>query len=113
MKYIKKLSTGELLGSQSGDAPTNPNDLNNMTDIGLGQGLLESEFEVGYCTIAELKVMRDLTIPPETWEDKRLKSLADGGYGTITEQLEMIGEQGEVAFQAHIQTVKTNHPKPV
>jgi hypothetical protein len=49
----------------------------------------------------------------ETWLDKRLKSIADGGYGTMSEQLEMFGEQGEVAFMAHIQTVKTNHPKPV
>jgi hypothetical protein len=53
------------------------------------------------------------TPPVETWLDKRLKPIADGGYGTFAEQLEMFGEQGEVAFMAHIQTVKTNHPKPV
>lgn len=42
----------------------------------------------------------------------RTANVADGGYGTIQEQLEMIGEQGYDAFQAHIQAVKAAHPKP-
>ena len=49
--------------------------------------------------------------PEKTWLDKRTASMADGGYGTWTEQLEMIGEQGMTVYQAHIATVKSNHPK--
>jgi hypothetical protein len=60
---------------------------------------------------------RDLdALPPpyvKTWKDKRKEPIAQGGYGTIAEQLEMIGEQGIGVFQAHIQTVKTNNPKPL
>jgi len=49
--------------------------------------------------------------PEKSWTDKRTASMADGGYGTWSEQLEMIGEQGMTAYQAHIATVKSNHPK--
>ncbi len=53
-------------------------------------------------------------VPPvPTWLDKRLASVADGGYGTLAEQLEMIGEQGMTVYQTHVQTVKTNNPKLV
>ncbi len=50
-------------------------------------------------------------VPVKTWQEKRAVSLADGGYGTVTEQLEMIGEQGIGAFQKHIAAVKVAHPK--
>ena len=50
--------------------------------------------------------------PPETYIDKRLKNIADGGYGTINEQLEIMNEQGFEAWQAHCATVKVNNPKP-
>jgi hypothetical protein len=43
----------------------------------------------------------------------RQASIADGGYGTIPEQLEMIGEQGIGVFQAHIASVKGAIRKPV
>lgn len=52
--------------------------------------------------------------PPETYSQKRRKSLANGGYGTVEEQLEIIGEGGPSAlaiFQAHIAKIKANHPK--
>jgi len=49
--------------------------------------------------------------PEKSWTDKRTASMADGGYGTWAEQLEMIGEQGMTVYQAHIATVKSNHPK--
>ena len=42
---------------------------------------------------AEQEVL-DFLDPPETYIDKRLKCVAEGGYGTICEQLEMINEQG-------------------
>jgi len=45
--------------------------------------------------------------------DARMSSLVDGGYGTVPEQLEMIAEQGVVAYQAHIAAVKVAHPKVV
>ena len=50
--------------------------------------------------------------PEKSWTDKRTASMADGGYGTWSEQLEMIGEQGMDAYQAHIAKVKSDHPKP-
>jgi len=49
--------------------------------------------------------------PEPHWIDKRLASVADGGYGTIGQQLEMIGEQGMDVFQAHIAKVKSDIPK--
>ena len=49
--------------------------------------------------------------PEPHWIDKRLAKMADGGYGSIGEQLEMIGEQGMDVFQAHIAKVKSDIPK--
>ena len=51
--------------------------------------------------------------PDPTWQEKRQANVADGGYGTMPEQLEIIGEQGMVVYQAHISAVKTAIPKPV
>ena len=50
--------------------------------------------------------------PDPTWLEKRQASVAGGGYGAITEQLEIIGEQGITAFQNHIAAVKAAIPKP-
>ena len=50
--------------------------------------------------------------PTESYADKRKKSMADGGYGTFEEQLEMINEEGLDAWRAHCQSVKDNNPKP-
>ena len=56
-------------------------------------------------------------VPPvpyvKTWQELRQASIADGGYGTIPEQMEMIGEQGIGVFQAHIASVKGAIRKPV
>ena len=50
--------------------------------------------------------------PEKSWVDKRTALMAEGGYGSITEQLEMIGEQGMDKFQAHIAKIKSNIAKP-
>jgi len=50
--------------------------------------------------------------PEKSWQEKRQTNIADGGYGVVTEQLEIIGEQGMTVFQAHIAAVKAAHPKP-
>ena len=50
--------------------------------------------------------------PDPTWQEKRQANVADGGYGEVTEQLEIIGEQGITAFQNHIAAVKAAIPKP-
>ena len=50
--------------------------------------------------------------PAPTWQEKRQANVAGGGYGAITEQLEIIGEQGITAFQNHIAAVKAAIPKP-
>ena len=49
--------------------------------------------------------------PEPHWIDKRLANVANGGYGSIGEQLEMIGEQGMDAFKSHIAKVKSDIPK--
>ena len=49
--------------------------------------------------------------PEPHWIDKRLARMADGGYGSIGEQLEMIGEKGLDAFKSHIAKVKSDIPK--
>ncbi len=49
--------------------------------------------------------------PVPTWEEKRTAPIDAGGYGTIPEQMEIIGEQGIAAFQAHIAAVKAAIPK--
>jgi len=49
--------------------------------------------------------------PEQTWIAKRLANMADGGYGTIGQQLEMIGEQGMDVYQTHIAKVKSDIPK--
>jgi hypothetical protein len=49
------------------------------------------------------------------WVDKRQASIEDGGYGSIREQLEMLGEGDETAlakFQVHNRAVKARFPKP-
>ena len=51
--------------------------------------------------------------PEPTWQEKRQANVAGGGYGAVTEQLEIIGEQGITAFQNHIAAVKAAIPKPV
>ena len=47
------------------------------------------------------------------YAEKRRSSIADGGYGTWQEQLELLGEHGIGAFQRHIASVKAGYPKPV
>ena len=49
--------------------------------------------------------------PEPHWIDKRLANMENGGYGTIGQQLEMIGQQGRDVFQAHIAKVKQVIPK--
>ena len=50
--------------------------------------------------------------PDKSWLEKRQANIAGGGYGAVTEQLEIIGEQGMTVFQDHIAAVKAAHPKP-
>ena len=42
---------------------------------------------------------------------QRTAPMAEGGYGTLSEQFEMIGEQGLEVYQAHIAKVKSDIPK--
>ncbi len=48
---------------------------------------------------------------PETHIKKRNKSISEGGYGTVREQLKMIHKQGIDEWKAHRDTVESNHPK--
>ena len=94
----------------------------------LYEGNMVKEFSTGKCSrvdgknpvgdryrkwLAEGNTPGPADVYVETWLDKRKKNIADGGYGTVTEQLELIGEQGIDAFQTHIANVKNTHKKPV
>ncbi len=46
-----------------------------------------------------------------SWVNKRKAKVGDGGYGSFSEQLEILGEQGIDAYQQHIADVKAAHPK--
>lgn len=49
--------------------------------------------------------------PVPTWEDNRTGNKASGGYGTSSEQFEILGEDGMEAYQSHINAVKLRYPK--
>lgn len=49
--------------------------------------------------------------PPETYTQKRLKSMDEGGYGTTGEQLSLLYDKGVEAWAAHIKDVKARFPK--
>lgn len=68
--------------------------------------VMMQEVAAGTSTIVE---QDDTPVP--TWEEKRTAPIDAGGYGTIPEQMEIIGEQGIAAFQAHIAAVKAAIPK--
>ena len=76
-----------------------PNDMNNRHRVMIQEWIDNGNTPTPY-------------VEPELhWIDKRLANMADGGYGTIGQQLEMIGEQGMDAFQTHIAKVKQDIPK--
>jgi hypothetical protein len=69
---------------------------------------LMEEVEAGTSTIVDV----DMTIPAiPQWSIERTTDLENGGYGTVIEQLEILGEQGIDAFQQHIATIKAAYPK--
>lgn len=47
----------------------------------------------------------------DNYQTRRRKNIADGGYGTWQEQLEMIQEKGINAWKNHCAQVKLDHPK--
>lgn len=95
--YLARLHPGQWFGFDSKE----PN-YENLVMLGEYSKPTEQECNEG---IAALQAEHN-------WLSARTASMADGGYGTWAEQLEMIGEQGMTVYQAHIATVKSNHPKP-
>ena len=51
-------------------------------------------------------------IPEPTDAELRDKSLAEGGYGTVKEQLEIIGKEGVAGYQAHFNEVRGRITNP-
>ncbi len=52
--------------------------------------------------------------PEPSWIDKRLANMADGGYGSIGEQLDMLywdKKNGTDNWEKHIDKVKSDIPK--
>ena len=96
---ITKVVLQEDGSYQVNDSMTVPDNMNNRHRV-----MVQEWIDAGNTPIPYVE-------PEKTWTDKRTASIADGGYGTWSEQLEMIGEQGMTVYQAHIATVKSNHPK--
>jgi hypothetical protein len=71
----------------------------------------ESGIEIKVVSESDFQDLITQARPADTWQKKRQKSFVKGGYGTWQEQMEIIGEQGIDAFQAHIAKIKSDHPK--
>lgn len=97
---IKKVQLQEHGGYQVNDNMFVPDNMGNRHRV-----MIQSWIDAG-------NTPTPYVAPVKTWVDKRTANMADGGYGTITEQLEMIGEQGMDKFQAHIAKVKSDIQKP-
>ena len=66
------------------------------------------EVAAGASTIVRV----DQTIPSvPQWSQDRQTDIENGGYGTVKEQLEILGEQGIGAYQQHIAAVKAANEK--
>ncbi len=59
---------------------------------------------IGFIPVAEA--------PPVDYVTARTTAPFPDGYGTWRQQLELLGEQGAAAFQAHAAAVKARFPKP-
>jgi hypothetical protein len=129
-RYVRQISTNKILQVQSGgDNNRKPkmsdadwdalkaSRLDTLKQYGIKMGVPEADLQVGWMDPITIKAEHDAQIETQrildmTWVDKRKQDMADGGYGTNTEQFEFLGEQGIGAYQSHINTVKSRHPKP-
>ena len=127
-RYAKQISTGKIIHIQSGGDSNRPqlmsdNDwetlkatrLDTVRQQAINQGIPANDIEVGWSDKVErqnfqIQIAED-AILNMTWKDKRKQDIADGGYGTSTEQFEFLCEQGIGAYQSHINTVKSRYPK--
>ncbi len=78
-----------------------------------GAALLETDDAIQFAR--GMRVVGDAVVQgfvPPTLIEKRVASLAEGGYGTVNEQLEMLYDQGLDAWRQHISAVKRRYPKP-
>ena len=62
--------------------------------------------------IAALFIEYDAHLVSVAYKTERQGLMADTKYGTVSEQLELLGEQGIVKYQEHIAAVKAANPKP-
>jgi hypothetical protein len=62
--------------------------------------------------IAALFIEYDAHMVAVAYKTERQGAMADTKYGTVSEQLELLGEQGIVKYQEHIAAVKAANPKP-
>ena len=104
---IKKMKSSYETTIVDWEKIPNADDLDKMTGETLTNAMaLVSEFEAFMKGLGEYA--------PEnlmTYKQKRQQPLSENGYGTPTEQLEMMNEQGFTAWQAHCAEVKTRFPK--
>ena len=96
---IKTIVTQEDGSYRVNDEMSVPNDMSNRHRVMIQEWIDAGNTPTPYVA------------PEPHWIDKRLANMAGGGYGSIGEQLEMIGEQGMDVYQAHIAKVKSDIPK--
>ena len=84
------------------------------TFIPKAPGNLEYDEMLAKIEAGTAELLPEAPEPEPHWKDKRQANIADGGYGTIREQLEMIGEGGAstvASYQTHIAAVKARFAK--
>ena len=107
MRVCIERSTGKLIESQSGDHAAYGVLLGNA----VGAGYAAEDVEEKVVTQDAFDALWLAVMPTPTYAELRQAPVIDGGYGTIPEQLEMLGEGTMTDYKAHIAAVKVRFPK--
>lgn len=76
-----------------------------------GEKTVDVDVAAQTVTVTRPAVAKDAADLLQDVIDARLAPIADGGYGTLGEQFEILGEQGIGPYQKHIADVKAAYPK--
>jgi hypothetical protein len=68
MRYLKQISTGKIIETQSGGNPENPTHLQTLVDNAVGAGLNPNDIEAGYEDDAIVQGWLNYKTPLEIWE---------------------------------------------
>ena len=76
-----------------------------------GEKTVDVDVAAQTVTVTRPAVAKDAADLLQDVIDARLAPIADGGYGTLGGQFEILGEQGIGPYQKHIADVKAANPK--